>query len=208
MEQLWEAAAARRQGYQRLPVAGDAGVCCMARGCGAVNWSRLDVSDWIVRQGTLLIDGRKTGRERQVAVPELTWRCLEAYLPQRQNQLERTGPCCSEPALFVNQDGGRLSAAVASAGDQDHRPACGARADHAAPVPAHLCLGPAGGRRAPAGGPAAAGPPDHHDDRAVPARGRPAAARGGEASSDQPDAWTCRRCEHMSQAPASQHGSR
>jgi len=42
-----------------------------------------------------------------VAVPTLTWRCLEAYWSQRQNLLEQRG-CLDQAALFVNQDGGRL----------------------------------------------------------------------------------------------------
>jgi integrase/recombinase XerC/integrase/recombinase XerD len=43
-----------------------------------------------------------------VAVPELTWRCLETYLPQRQNHLEALGST-SESALLIDKDGGRLS---------------------------------------------------------------------------------------------------
>jgi integrase/recombinase XerD len=76
---------------------------------------RLDVSDWQREEGTLLIDGVKTGRERRVALPALTWQCLEAYLPQRHNLLERTGRI-SEPALFVNQDGNRIGPQSISGG--------------------------------------------------------------------------------------------
>ena len=36
-------------------------------------------------EGTLRIDGRKTGRERCVPLPEMVLRCLEAYLPLRHN---------------------------------------------------------------------------------------------------------------------------
>jgi site-specific recombinase XerD len=48
-----------------------------------------------------------------VPVPELTARCLEAYLPQRQLQLERTGSL-GESALFVTRRGTRLSAHAVS----------------------------------------------------------------------------------------------
>jgi len=106
MEQLWETAAARRQAYPRyLWVA----MLAVFYGAGLRRGEliRLDVSDWHSEEGTLLIDGVKTGRERLVAVPPLTWRCLEAYLPHRQNQLERMGRL-GEPALFVNQLGSRI----------------------------------------------------------------------------------------------------
>ena len=51
---------------------------------------------------------RKTGQERMVPVSEGIWRCLEAYLPLRQNLLEQRGEC-REPALFLNRAGMRLS---------------------------------------------------------------------------------------------------
>jgi site-specific recombinase XerD len=106
MEQLWETAATRRQAYPRyLWVA----MLAVFYGTGLRRGELigLDVSDWHSEEGTLLIDGVKTGLERRVAVPALTWRCLEAYLPHRQNQLERMGRL-GEPALFVNQLGGRI----------------------------------------------------------------------------------------------------
>jgi site-specific recombinase XerD len=124
MGQLWEAAAAGRQGYQRhLWVA----MLAVLYGTGLRRGElvRLDVSDWHREAGTLLIDGAKTGRERQVALPGLTWRCLEAYLPHRQNQLERTGRL-SEPALFVNQEGGRISPRSISGGLKTIARRCGA----------------------------------------------------------------------------------
>lgn len=60
------------------------------------------------------IDGRKTGWMRRVPVPELTRQCLEAYLPQRHNQLERCGRL-GEAALFVNWQGAPLQAAAVTA---------------------------------------------------------------------------------------------
>jgi site-specific recombinase XerD len=56
---------------------------------------------------TLRIDGRKTGRERMAAVPDAACRCLEAYLPRRQNHLEALG-AVKETSLFVDRHGGRL----------------------------------------------------------------------------------------------------
>lgn len=76
---------------------------------------RLDVTDWNPADGTLLIDGRKTGQERRVPVPETVWRCLEAYLPKRHNHLESLG-AVGETALFVNRDGGRLACQSISVG--------------------------------------------------------------------------------------------
>ena len=49
---------------------------------------RLNVEAFDRIEGTLRIDGRKTGRERCVPLPEMVRRCLEAYLPHRHNQLE------------------------------------------------------------------------------------------------------------------------
>jgi site-specific recombinase XerD len=106
MEQLWESAAASRQDYQRyLWVA----MLAVLYGTGLRRGElvRLEVSDWQREDGTLLIDGVKTGRQRRVALPALTWRCLEAYFPRRQNQLERTGRV-GERALFINQRGRRF----------------------------------------------------------------------------------------------------
>lgn len=50
---------------------------------------RLKCDDWDREKGLLRIDGRKTGCERMVPLPEITWRCLESYLPARYNILER-----------------------------------------------------------------------------------------------------------------------
>jgi integrase/recombinase XerD len=68
---------------------------------------RLDVSSWDRDEGVLRIDGRKTGRERMVPVPALAYQCIESYLPQRHNQLEKLG-CTDQPALLVNSEGRRL----------------------------------------------------------------------------------------------------
>jgi len=107
LQRLWEKAATGRQGYHRyLWIV----ALSLLYGTGLRRGElvRLNVSDWSSEDGTLKIDGRKTGRERQVAVPELTWRCLETYLPRRQNHLEALASR-SEPALLIDKDGGRLS---------------------------------------------------------------------------------------------------
>jgi len=61
--------------------------------------SSLDCSD-----NTIKIDGRKTGRERIVLVPEGVAAIMEAYLVRRHNHLEKLG-CLSEDSLFVNRNG-------------------------------------------------------------------------------------------------------
>jgi site-specific recombinase XerD len=68
---------------------------------------RLDLSDWKLNEGLLEIDGRKTGRERRVPVPAPVAQCLEAYLPHRQNLLEKVGRV-QERALFITRSGTRL----------------------------------------------------------------------------------------------------
>jgi site-specific recombinase XerD len=78
---------------------------------------RLRLSDWRPEDGLLQVDGRKTGRPRQVPVPALTARCLAAYLPQRHNHLEQLG-ALGETALFVNQRGARCKETTISRGVQ------------------------------------------------------------------------------------------
>lgn len=114
LTKLWETAATSRSGYHRRLWITLLGVLY---GTGARRGEvvRLDVADWNRDDGTLLIDGRKTGRERCVPVPSLVWRCLESYLPQRQNHLEALG-VRDEPALFVNRDGVRITPSGISSG--------------------------------------------------------------------------------------------
>jgi site-specific recombinase XerD len=107
LKKLWEQAATGRRGYHRYLWIASLSLL-YGTGLRRGELQRLNVSDWCSEDGTLKIDGRKTGRERQVAVPELTRRCLESYLPQRQNHLESM-KMTAEPALLVNKDGGRLS---------------------------------------------------------------------------------------------------
>ena len=123
MECLWEAAAAGRQDYHRYLWITLLAVL-YGTGLRLGELSRLEVSAWNREEGTLLIDGRNTGWERRVAVPALTWRCLEAYWPHRHNTLEQTGRL-DQAALFVNQDGGRLQPQSVSRGLQRIVRRCG-----------------------------------------------------------------------------------
>jgi len=116
MRGLWEAAAAHRYGYYRsvwvtlLSIFYGTG---MRRG----DVCRLNVSDWCREDGLLVVRNSKTGQERRVPVPAVTWQCLEAYLPKRQNHLEALG-IRDVSALFVSLSGGRLTATAISRGIQ------------------------------------------------------------------------------------------
>jgi site-specific recombinase XerD len=106
MAALWRAAAARCGEYDsRLWVA----LLAVLYGAGLRRGelARLDVAHYDRAQGTLRIDGRKTGQERLVPLPELSLRALEGYLPARHNRLERVG-AVTETALFVSPRGQRL----------------------------------------------------------------------------------------------------
>jgi integrase/recombinase XerC len=74
---------------------------------------RLDLDAYDRAQGTLRIDGRKTGTERCVALPPMVMQCLEAYLPRRHNQLERNG-ALGERALLITRLGTRLNGQLIS----------------------------------------------------------------------------------------------
>ncbi len=80
---------------------------------GELERLNLDAFDRV--EGTLRIDGRKTGQERCVPLPEMVLQCLDAYLPLRHNQLEETARC-GECALLVSRTGNRLSGSAISNG--------------------------------------------------------------------------------------------
>jgi site-specific recombinase XerD len=114
MEALWRAAAARHGSYsQQLWIT----VLALLYGAGLRRGElvRLDVASFDRAAGTLQIDGRKTGQERCVPLPELTYRALEAYLPVRHNRLERAA-ALEQRALLVNQFGARLCPETISQG--------------------------------------------------------------------------------------------
>jgi integrase/recombinase XerC len=114
MEALWREAARRGGDYSsHLWVT----VLAMLYGTGLRRGEleRLNVDAFDAAAGTLRIDGRKTGRERCVPLPEMVLRCLEAYLPRRHNQLERAG-LVGEQALLVTRLGTRLTGQALSNG--------------------------------------------------------------------------------------------
>lgn len=105
---LWEAAATQRTSYQKqLAIA----VLSLLYGTGLRRGEleRLDLEDWKREENRLEIDGRKSNCERSVPLSEGIGRCLEAYLPLRQNVLERWGTV-AEKALLINREGKRLRA--------------------------------------------------------------------------------------------------
>lgn len=114
MEALWRAAANRRGDYSaHLWVT----VLALLYGGGLRRGEleRLDVDAFDGVDGTLRIDGRKTGQERCLPLPEIVLKCLEAYLPLRHNQLEGFG-LLGERALLVSRNGRRLKSFAISNG--------------------------------------------------------------------------------------------
>lgn len=112
MKALWSAAAAGRGVYQR-----HLGITILSllygTGLRRGELARLDVADWNREDGTLRIDGQKTGRERSVPVPRIVYHCIETYLPHRQNRLAKKQRF-DQPAMFLNRQGGRFGAHMVS----------------------------------------------------------------------------------------------
>ena len=104
---LWQAAATTRGAYARRLWLAVLGVL-YGTGARRMEVIELNLSDWDREEGLLSLNGRKTGWERRLPVPELTARCLEGYLAVREEHLARQG-VADETALFVNHTGGRLS---------------------------------------------------------------------------------------------------
>jgi integrase/recombinase XerD len=114
MQALWRAAAGMHGRYsQHLWLT----VLALLYGTGLRRGEleRLQLDAWDREQGMLHVDGRKTGQERCVPVPELARQCLEAYLPQRHNQLERVGRI-QEQALLISRHADRLTGSSISNG--------------------------------------------------------------------------------------------
>jgi site-specific recombinase XerD len=91
LQALWRAAQDRREEHSRYQA-----VCLLAilygTGIRCGELLRLETTDWSRETATLRVDGRKTGRPRSLAVGEGVWRCIEGYLPRRQNKLEEMFP--------------------------------------------------------------------------------------------------------------------
>lgn len=107
LQKLWEAAYALPAGYRRHRVLAVMGIL-YGTGIRRGELVRLDLSDWDRARSVLKVDGRKTGCERLVPIGAGVWRCIEAYLPQRNSLLEQRGKT-DEAALFVNKHGERVS---------------------------------------------------------------------------------------------------
>lgn len=108
LSKLWEATTQQRGSYSKhLSVA----ILALLYGTGLRRGEleRLEVSHWDREQNLLAVDGRKSACERSIPLSEPIARCLEAYLPLRQNQLERWKRP-QEKALLINRQGTRLSA--------------------------------------------------------------------------------------------------
>lgn len=105
MRRLWTTAAEERSAFQKhlwLALLS----CLYGTGLRRGELERLNLESWDREKGLLRIDGKKTGQERLQPVNESVALCLEAYLPQRQNVLEKRGRT-QERALFVNRLGQR-----------------------------------------------------------------------------------------------------
>jgi len=114
MQSLWQEAALKHSEFHRHQWIT---ILALLYGTGLRRGEieRLNLDQFDRTEGTLRIDGRKTGRERCVPVPPILWRCLESYLPQRHNVLERAG-ALGQHALLVNRRGERLSGQMISNG--------------------------------------------------------------------------------------------
>jgi len=106
MRQLWVSAASNRHSYQRLLWMTILSILYGA-GIRRGELERMDIEHFYSDEGILFIDGRKTGWERNVLLPDMSRQCLESYIIQRHNHLEKLD-CLDQKALFVNRDGERL----------------------------------------------------------------------------------------------------
>lgn len=114
MSRLWQGAATAKTSLGRKEW-----VCVLALlyglGLRRGEVTRLNVSDWQPSEGLLRADARKTGKQLSLPLVDLVARCIEAYLPERQQYLQELGKS-EETALFINRRGGRLSGPALGAG--------------------------------------------------------------------------------------------
>lgn len=108
LSKLWEASALQRGEYPKQ-LALTLLALLYGTGLRRGELERLNVQDWDREQNLLVVDGRKSGCQRSIALSEPLGRCLQAYLPLRHNLLERWN-CVGETALLLNRYGQRLSA--------------------------------------------------------------------------------------------------
>jgi len=103
LKKLWIEVASLKNGYQQSLWMLALGLL-YGIGIRRGELERLKSSDWDRSSGVLKIDGRKTGRERFVPLPEFAGKCLESYLPLRHNLLERLKRT-EETSLLISRDG-------------------------------------------------------------------------------------------------------
>jgi site-specific recombinase XerD len=112
MKRLWEAADKKKPDTLRTLT-----LCVLSilygTGLRRGELHRLDITGWDRDNGTLKVDGQKTGRERNTPVGPGVWKCIEAYLPVRQNRLEAAGTV-NEKAFLIDRRGNRMSATAIS----------------------------------------------------------------------------------------------
>ena len=118
MKALWLAAAAAGHTLYRKHLGITMLSLLYGTGLRRGELQRLKLQDWNRDDGTLRIDGQKTGQERCVPVPRIVYHCIESYLPQRHNHLEVCRRL-DQQALLVNRDGNPLDAQAVS--QQVHR---------------------------------------------------------------------------------------
>jgi len=90
MRGLWEAAVAEPRKYLRSLYLATLGLL-YGTGIRRSELVSLEMDSYHRDSGSLKIKERKTGREREVLLPELTRECLEEYLISRYNNLQRLG---------------------------------------------------------------------------------------------------------------------
>jgi site-specific recombinase XerD len=112
MKRLWEAAEKKKPDTLRTLT-----LCVLSilygTGLRRGELHRFNIADWDREKGILKVDGQKTGRERNTPVGPGVWKCVEAYLPVRQNRLEAANKL-NEPAFLIDRRGNRMSAVAIS----------------------------------------------------------------------------------------------
>lgn len=113
LKQLWQGVAALPNAFQRHQRLAQLALL-YGLGLRRGELERLNVGDWDPAEGLVRVDGRKTGRERRLAGAGFVTRCVEGHLQERRRHLEALHRL-DEPALLVNQHGGRLGGPALSA---------------------------------------------------------------------------------------------
>jgi len=106
LKKLLEGAAKVRREYDRILMLAVLTIL-YSTGIRRGELERMRVCDWDREQCLITVDGKKTGRERKIPVPEIVYQSIEAYLPLRQNLLMKQGE--EHDRLFINQQGRPLS---------------------------------------------------------------------------------------------------